>query len=313
MVPDFPGGILEEIEGRKIRPSKYPLRDQPGTTAELLLSVAQRGLVQPIVVRPVEQGNYFEVVAGNRRLHACKMVGLKKIPCCIMELDDREAFETSIVENLQRKTLNPMEEAKAFSKYVSEFGYGSETELARKLAKSTTYVSRRIALLKLPKRVQDGLLRGAKVSLTQEILSLDEDDRKALAPFISGNELTTRDDVRRVARFMKNGERADQTQSDIPSAYAEGDARQHSLVKVITKYIASLEVCLIRLDDILRALDKQEWVVNDILTQYRTSIHGQIGDLMTLRKRIQHKLPPAGKESSRHVTAHRKLPMLISY
>jgi len=313
VVPDFPGGILEEIESRKIRPSKNPLRDQPRPSAELLLSVAQMGLVQPIVVRPIEQSNHYEVVAGNRRLNACKMVGLKKIPCSIIELDDREAYETSIVENLQRKTLNPIEEAKAFSRYVVEFGYGSETQLARKLAKSTTYVSRRIALLKLPKRVQEGLLRGAKVSLTQELLSLDEDDRKALSSLIAGNDLTTREDVRRVARFVKNGDLLNQTQSNINSTYAEGEARQHSLVRVIGKYIASLEVCLIRLDDVLGTLDKGEWVINDILTQNRMSIHRQIDDLMRLRKKIQRKLPPIGKESRSHTATHRKTPMLISY
>ena len=76
------------------------------------------------------------------------------IPRCIAELDDREAYERSLMENLQRKTLNSPEEAKAFKKYVDEFGYGSTSKLARRIGKSNSYVSERIALLSLSTEVR---------------------------------------------------------------------------------------------------------------------------------------------------------------
>lgn len=97
-------------------------------------SIQQKGLLEPIVVRPVEKA--FEVVAGNRRFEACKKLGWRSIPCHVVELDDKEAFEVSILENVQRETLNPIEEGRAYRNYVDECGYGGESELARKIGKS---------------------------------------------------------------------------------------------------------------------------------------------------------------------------------
>lgn len=286
-------GFFEDIEEKRIRPSRHPLRDDLGLTEELLASVAEKGLVQPIVVRPLREEGGFEVVAGNRRLQACKMLGVRKVPCSVIDLDDKDAYELSLVENLQRRTLNPIEEAKALKKYVDEFGYGSETSLARALGKSPSYVSRRVALLKLPANVQDELLRGAKVSLTQELSSLDEDDKNTLAAFIAEDKRLTRNDVRRVAQLIKKGDGIGPVKESL-SYYTEEEVRQHYLERVVGKFIAVSEVCEMRLDEILDGLDKDEWVVRDILAQQRMSVHNQIDALMKLRRRLHHHMPPAG-------------------
>jgi ParB family chromosome partitioning protein len=293
-------GFFEDVETKRIRYSRRPLRNESGITEELLLSVAEKGLVQPIVVRPLREEDGFEVVAGNRRLQACKTLGLRKIPCHVIELDDKEAYEMSLVENLQRRTLNPIEEAKAFKSYVDEYGYGSETTLARTLGKSPSYVSRRIALLKMPANVQDRLLRGAKVSLTQELFSLNEDDKNALAAFIAENQHLARDDVRLVAQLIKRGEGINLARAPL-SGYAEEEARRHYLERVVGKFISILEVCEMRLDEVLDNLEKDEWVLREILAQQRMLIHDQIDSLMKLRRRFRRHMPPTEAPSLGHV------------
>ncbi len=98
-------GIIEDVDISRHKHSPYS-RSGLSDAYDLANSINQKGLLQPIVVRPKEE--YFEIIAGNRRVHACKLLGWKKIPCHIVELNDREAFEASLIENIQRQTLNPL-------------------------------------------------------------------------------------------------------------------------------------------------------------------------------------------------------------
>ncbi len=123
---------------------------------ELLKSIQERGILQPIVVRKVTEGLY-ECVAGERRLRAAKKLGLKSIPVVIKELSDEEALLISVMENLQRKDLNPMEIALAYKNLMDRFGYTQE-EVAERVGKDRATVANFIRLLKLPKEVQDDLL-----------------------------------------------------------------------------------------------------------------------------------------------------------
>ena len=99
-------------------------------------------------------GNKFEIIAGHRRFQACRMNRFVEVPAIVMDVQDRDAFEVSLEENLHRKTLDPMEEARAFSFYVNRYGYGSVTGLAGRIGKSEEYVSHRILLLNLPPSIQ---------------------------------------------------------------------------------------------------------------------------------------------------------------
>ncbi len=112
-----------------------------------------------MVVRPIKTSGElderaatakFELVCGHRRYAACKKLGITTIPCIILPLDNREAFELALVENLQRENLNPIEEAEAFKSYAVSYGHGGVTRLARKIGKSEEYVSHRLLLLSLP-------------------------------------------------------------------------------------------------------------------------------------------------------------------
>src|SRR5947209_1177067 len=109
-------GVLTEIHVGKIRHSTLLLRNVNIALEQLELSIAQQGLLQPIIVRMID-GESYEVVAGNRRFAACKRLGWKRVMCHVIELDDKDAFEVSLIENLQHQTLNPIEEAVAYKRY----------------------------------------------------------------------------------------------------------------------------------------------------------------------------------------------------
>jgi ParB family transcriptional regulator, chromosome partitioning protein len=143
-------GFIGDIDISKIRQSKN-IRQIVPDIDELSKSIEQKGLLQPILVRTLD--GYFEVVAGNRRYCACKALGWKKIACHIIELDDREAFEVSLIENIQRKTISPLDEATAFKAYVCDFGWGGVSDLASRIGKSLSYITKRIKLLNLPSDV----------------------------------------------------------------------------------------------------------------------------------------------------------------
>jgi ParB family transcriptional regulator, chromosome partitioning protein len=105
-------------------------------------SIRQHGLLQPIIVRTTKDNNYFEVVAGYTRYLACKSLKWKKIHCHIVHLNDIQTFEMALVENIQRESFTPLEEANAFKIYISDKGWGSISELASKIEKSLSYITK---------------------------------------------------------------------------------------------------------------------------------------------------------------------------
>jgi ParB family chromosome partitioning protein len=278
-------GILEEIEISKIRPSSQPTRDDLGALQELAASIKEKGLLHPIVVRHVRDG--FEVVAGNRRLEACKMLGIKQIPCHIVELDDKEAYEASLIENIQRKTLNPIEEAKAFKKYVDEYGFGSVSELARKIGKSHSYVSRRIALLSLPKTIQDALVRHrTNPSVAQELLPLDEELREQIGEYAI-KERVTAHVVRRLVKHVREGKSVYELWLQPRLFKDEYTRKTERAIRAIDKCVSSLRVCLMRVDDVLDTFE-DEWMLREIIMRHRISIHEMIDNLIKLKRKLRY-------------------------
>ena len=141
------------------------LRYNVSDIKDLAISIQQKGLLQPILVRTVQ--GYFEIVAGNRRFHACKALGWKRITCHVIELDDRQAFEVSLIENLQRKTLNALDEASLQSLRVGGAGV---SELAFRVGKNVSYITKRIKLLNLPPDVLDSITNHVlDISIAEEL------------------------------------------------------------------------------------------------------------------------------------------------
>jgi ParB family transcriptional regulator, chromosome partitioning protein len=276
-------GFLESVEVRMIRPSRVALRTDSGPINGLMQSIQDKGLLEPIIVRPLDAG--FEVVAGMRRYEACKKLGWRRLPAHVVELDDREAFEVSLLENIQRETLNPIEEARAFREYVEEFGYGGETELARRIGKSQEYVSRRIGLLSLPQRVQDEIMRRRiPPSVAQELTLLNDDDAEEMAEEISSEGLSLRE-VRRIIH-----RRQSKTAPSDPELLASDpevvERRVRRISRELNIAVASLGGAVVRLGEVAEGLE-DEWLVRDSIFVCRDNIREQIDSLTKLRRKIE--------------------------
>ncbi len=150
---------LREIDIERIEPNESQPRHvfDDERLKELVLSIKSNGIIQPIVVR--RSGEVFQIVAGERRWRAAKQAGLQRVPCIIKEIADENVLEVSLIENLQREELNPIEEANAYKRLVETLKLTQE-EIARRIGKDRTSVANAIRLLKLPPRVQEMLEAG---------------------------------------------------------------------------------------------------------------------------------------------------------
>ncbi len=146
---------LSEIEPDKSQPRK---NFEPQALNDLADSIAQHGILQPVVVRPA-QGGYI-IVAGERRWRAARLAGLKEIPVLVKELTDQQAMEVALVENLQREDLDPVEEAMGYRQLMDACGY-TQAQAAEKVAKSRSAVANSLRLLNLPQQGLDALRIGA--------------------------------------------------------------------------------------------------------------------------------------------------------
>ena len=137
----------------KIEPNRYQPRKKFDEDAliELSESLKQYGVLQPLLVQ--DKKEYYEIIAGERRWRAAKIAGLKELPVIVKELTEQEIVEISLIENIQRENLNPIEEAQAFKRLLNEFNL-KQDELAERVSKSRTAVTNSIRLLKLDERVQ---------------------------------------------------------------------------------------------------------------------------------------------------------------
>lgn len=142
------------IKANETQPRRYFDEEK---IAQLAQSIKEHGVVQPIVLK--KEGSTYTIVAGERRWRAAKLVGLREIPAVIMELDDKQILEISLIENLQREDLNPIEEAIAYKRLIDEFNMTQE-ELGTKVGKSRTAVTNSMRLLNLDGRVQNYLIEG---------------------------------------------------------------------------------------------------------------------------------------------------------
>lgn len=143
---------------------------------DLMNSIREKGIIQPIVVRKVSD-QQFEVVAGGRRYQSAKLLGLKEIPVVIRDLSDQDTLIFAIVENLQRENLNPIDEAEAFKKLIDQFSFALD-DIARFVGKDKTTVANALRLLKLPRKIIDAVRDGV-ISRSQARTILAVTDLKA--------------------------------------------------------------------------------------------------------------------------------------
>jgi ParB family transcriptional regulator, chromosome partitioning protein len=298
--------VEESLHVNSIKSSKILVREsevspvRDNAVRELAASMNQHGLLQPIIVRPVKDG--FEIVAGNRRFEACRILHWKHIPAKIRELSEKDAFEIQLVENIQRMTMNPIEEARAFKQYTTVFGWGGESQLARIISRSEQYVSNRIQLLRLPKRIIDEISQNRlKVSHAQEIINLDENEQKIITDAIISENLTVRD-IRDVTKHSKVNRgkivKDDAIQQEALISGNITDTTNDSIrqqTKILQKTQLCLRVSLYRLDSLIHessekldGYDHSE--VNDTLMHFRLAIHSMLGESIRAITKLNKKL-----------------------
>jgi ParB family chromosome partitioning protein len=167
---------LADIKPSSRQPRKKFSEDKMG---ELVVSIREKGVLQPILLRRLSSG--YEIVVGERRWRAALKAGLKKIPAIIKEVSDRETVELALIENLQREDLNPLEEAEAYRQLIEEFGLSQE-EMATRVGKDRSTITNILRLLRLPPFIQ-GEIRRVKISLghARALLSLENEEQQIQA------------------------------------------------------------------------------------------------------------------------------------
>jgi ParB family chromosome partitioning protein len=228
----------------------------------------------------IEDGGY-EIVAGTRRYNACKMLGWRKILSHVVELDDKDAFEVSLIENIHSKNLNPIEEANAFQAYVTNYGWGGISELAARLGKSVSYVDKRIRLLDLPPDVVESLSTGSlSVSIGDELLPLKEKEQQSkLAELIKKRKLSSRQ-VRELKNEMKSSENPYDI-LDFKTKIIDIDAKTQ---KSFDKAIIAIRVAMNTLASVIEDVDN--WTVYEMLLQHKNMLHNHIDILFKEKKKI---------------------------
>ena len=179
---------IEEVQPNPFQPRKSFADEQ---LQELVDSIREKGILQPLIVRP--KGDRYELIAGERRWRAAQKAGIKEVPILIKDVSETEMLELSLIENIQREDLNPIEAAEAFKRLMDQFHLTQE-EVSKKVGKDRTTIANTIRLLKLPPEVKQSLAEG-KISMghARAFLSLDGvDKQKALLKRLLLNGLSVR-------------------------------------------------------------------------------------------------------------------------
>ena len=203
------GSEKNETDGIFVNINKVePNREQPrknfdeDSLVDLSESIKQVGVLQPLLV--LDKKDYYEIIAGERRWRAAKLAGLKEVPVRIMNLTDQEVVEISLVENIQRENLNPIEEAMAFKRLLEEFNL-KQDEVAERVSKSRTAVTNSMRLLKLDERVQQMIIDDMiSTGHARALLAIDDkDEQYNLANRIFDEKLSVRD-TEKLVKEIKN-------------------------------------------------------------------------------------------------------------
>jgi ParB family chromosome partitioning protein len=200
-----PREALATLDIAAIRPGRYQPRTRMDeqALAELAQSIRSQGLLQPLVVRPLDGG--YELVAGERRWRAARMAGLAQVPAIVREVPDDAALVMALIENIQREDLNPMEEAGALQRLIDEFKMTHE-QAADAVGRSRSATTNLLRLLRLAKPVQEQLMRGLiEMGHARALLALDAARQIELAARIAAKGLSVRETEAQVQRLLRAG------------------------------------------------------------------------------------------------------------
>ena len=213
-----------------------PNREQPRKEfnqehlEELAESIRQYGVLQPIMVQ--KNGELYEIIAGERRWRAAKMAGLKEVPVMIRDYDKQKKMEISLIENVQRADLNPIEEAMAYMQLIEEFGLKQE-EIAERVAKNRTTITNSLRLLKLDSRIQELLVQGAiSNGHARALLAIEDMDKQyAAAELIVKKKLSVREVEKLVKSILKpDNKEKKKEEKDLSFIFQDLEERMKSIM-----------------------------------------------------------------------------------
>ena len=194
--------VIRMISTENIDPSPQQARTELGNLQELMASIKEKGILEPIIVRQKDERH--EIIAGERRYIASKKLGLKEIPCIEMNVSDNEAMEIALIENIQRKNLNAFEEADGLKTLAEMYGY-SHDQIAQKVGKARSTVTEIVNISKIPEEIRN-LCREYKIESRSTILEIskqkNKDDMYRLLYQIKKRELK-REDTRDLSKIIK--------------------------------------------------------------------------------------------------------------
>jgi ParB family chromosome partitioning protein len=200
------GPRIRMISINKIDPSPHQARTELGNIEELMASIKEKGILQPIIIR--EKNDRYEIIAGERRCIAAKNVGLKDIPCIEMNVSDNEAMELALIENLQRKDLGVFEEADGLNALAEMYGY-SHKQISEKIGKARSTITEILSISKIPKQIRNMCeefsikSRGTIIEIAKQE---NENDMYRLITEIKKRELK-REDTRDLSKLIKGKEK----------------------------------------------------------------------------------------------------------
>ena len=211
---------MDKIVTNSNQPRKY---FDNGKMSELKDSIKNSGLLQPITVRKISNGKY-EIVAGERRYRACRELGMESIPVIEMNVGDAKGYELSVLENIQRENLNPIEEAESYLMLMEVYGYTQE-KLSEKLGKTRSSVSNKMRILKLPASVKEMVKKGEiSYGHARTLLSLsDEKKIEEVAKEIINKGYSVRETERRVKVLINKGNSSEKFSGDLDSRGKESE------------------------------------------------------------------------------------------
>jgi stage 0 sporulation protein J len=211
---------IDKIVTNNNQPRKY---FDNGKMSELKDSIKNSGLLQPITVRKISNGKY-EIVAGERRYRACRELGMESIPVIEMNVGDARGYELSVLENIQRENLNPIEEAESYLMLMEVYGYTQE-KLSEKLGKTRSSVSNKMRILKLPASVKEMVKKGEiSYGHARTLLSLsDEKKIEEAAKEIINKGYSVRETERRVKVLINKGNSSEKFSGDLGSRGKESE------------------------------------------------------------------------------------------
>jgi ParB family chromosome partitioning protein len=226
-VEEMSRGVVGKNVGRllpidKIEPNPEQPRVEIGDLSELTNSIKQKGVLEPLLVKP--QNDSWMIIAGERRWRAANLAGLREVPCIELDIDEKNVAEIALIENLQRKDLTIWEEADGLAALASKYDY-THDEIAKKISKSRTSVTESITIANLPDSVRDKCKEvklSAKSTLLEISRQFDEKEMLKLVETIQSKGITTREHIRKITRPLpKIDEVIDKVADQKESPYLE--------------------------------------------------------------------------------------------